>query len=79
MKKIQTLLKSPRFEQTLMDKQPNPLKAIDLIAKVPITMVSQRKVMCDQGHPRVFLNLDSTKPVSCGYCGLRYQQIQHHH
>ena len=35
------------------------------------------QVSCDGGggalgHPRVYINLDDGKPVSCIYCGLRY-------
>jgi NADH dehydrogenase (ubiquinone) Fe-S protein 6 len=69
----------PRFEQTLWEYQPNPLSAQELIAQVPVTMVQGRKISCDGGggalgHPKVYLNLDSGQPVTCGYCGRRFQQ-----
>jgi hypothetical protein len=32
-----------------MEAQPNPLSAMELIAKVPVIMVSGRKVFCDGG------------------------------
>lgn len=39
----------PRFEQTAMDLQPNPLSAMELIAKEPIRLVHGRKAVCDGG------------------------------
>ena len=39
----------PRFEQTAMDLQPNPLSAMELIAKEPIRVVHGRKAVCDGG------------------------------
>lgn len=41
---------SPRFEQTVMDLQPNPLSAMELIAKEPIRLVHGRKAVCDGGN-----------------------------
>ncbi|KAJ3059492.1 hypothetical protein HDU98_004508 [Podochytrium sp. JEL0797] len=74
----------PRFEQTNMEYQPNPLAAIDLIAAVPVTMVAGRRASCNGGggalgHPRVFFNLDDGKAVGCSYCGLKYQKDPHAH
>ena len=43
------LASSPRFEQTAMDLQPNPLSAMELIAKEPIRLVHGRKAVCDGG------------------------------
>lgn len=40
---------SPRFEQTAMDLQPNPLSAMELIANEPIRLVHGRKAVCDGG------------------------------
>jgi len=40
---------SARFEQTAMDLQPNPLSAMELIAKEPIRLVHGRKAVCDGG------------------------------
>ncbi|KAI8899881.1 zinc-finger domain-containing protein [Globomyces pollinis-pini] len=76
-------MSGPRFEQTNMDLQPNPLSAQELIAQVPVTMVEGRKISCDGGggalgHPKVYINLDNSGPMSCGYCGLRFQQKPHH-
>jgi NADH dehydrogenase (ubiquinone) Fe-S protein 6 len=39
----------PRFEQTAMDLQPNPLSAMELIANEPIRLVHGRKADCDGG------------------------------
>ncbi|KAJ7492626.1 zinc-finger domain-containing protein [Mycena latifolia] len=75
---------SPRFEQTAMELQPNPLSAMALINDVPPTMVDGRRVSCDGGggplgHPKIYINLDLPGPRSCGYCGLRFEQVHHHH
>lgn len=72
-------LRSVRFDVTGVTKEVNPQWAVDLIAEVPVKMVSTRVVACDgggtasTGHPRVFINLDHGKPVACIYCGLRFQ------
>ncbi|KIP11941.1 hypothetical protein PHLGIDRAFT_114001 [Phlebiopsis gigantea 11061_1 CR5-6] len=73
----------PRFEQTAMDLQPNPLSAMEMIANEPIRVVHGRKAVCDGGvgplgHPKIFINLDKPGPQPCGYCGLRYEQAPHH-
>ena len=39
----------PRFEQTDMSLQPNPLSAMELIAQEPIRVVKGRKTVCDGG------------------------------
>jgi NADH dehydrogenase (ubiquinone) Fe-S protein 6 len=39
----------PRFEQTVMEVQPNPLSAMELISKEPIRLVDGRKAVCDGG------------------------------
>lgn len=39
----------PRFEQTAMELQPNPLSAMELIANEPVRMVNARKAVCDGG------------------------------
>jgi NADH dehydrogenase (ubiquinone) Fe-S protein 6 len=39
----------PRFEQTTMELQPNPLSAMELIANEPIRLVESRKAVCDGG------------------------------
>lgn len=39
----------PRFEQTVMEVQPNPLSAMALIAEEPVRMVQGRKAVCDGG------------------------------
>ncbi|KAJ3241626.1 hypothetical protein HDU78_001755 [Chytriomyces hyalinus] len=80
----QAAMTGPRFEQTNMALQPNPIAAIDLIAAVPVKMVAGRKVSCDGGggalgHPKVYLNLDDGEAVGCGYCGLRFQKDPHAH
>ncbi|KAA1139104.1 hypothetical protein PGTUg99_035993 [Puccinia graminis f. sp. tritici] len=74
----------PRFEQTNLDAQPNPLPAIELIKKEPIRMVSSRVAACDGGggalgHPKIFINLDKPGPQPCGYCGLRFERSHDDH
>jgi len=39
----------PRFEQTAMDLQPNPLSAMELIANEPVRLVHGRRATCDGG------------------------------
>lgn len=39
----------PRFEQTAMGLQPNPLSAMQLVAEEPIRLVQGRKAVCDGG------------------------------
>ncbi|KAG6813796.1 hypothetical protein H0H92_007208 [Tricholoma furcatifolium] len=38
-----------RFEQTVMELQPNPLSAMELIANEPVRLVHGRKAVCDGG------------------------------
>merc|ERR1712130_1098520 len=49
----------------------------------PVIPVDARRHMCDgrhgdipkeQGHPRVWINLDDGQIHACMYCGLRYQK-----
>jgi NADH dehydrogenase (ubiquinone) Fe-S protein 6 len=40
----------PRFEQTNMELQPNPLSAMELIANEPIQLIPGRKAICDGGR-----------------------------
>ncbi|KIO30853.1 hypothetical protein M407DRAFT_242073 [Tulasnella calospora MUT 4182] len=61
----------PRFEQTDMSLQPQPLSAMEMIAKEPVRLVHGRKAVCDGGggplgHPKIFINLDQPGPRSCG-------------
>ncbi|EDR15589.1 uncharacterized protein LACBIDRAFT_300649 [Laccaria bicolor S238N-H82] len=74
----------PRFEQTAMELQPNPLSAMALIAEEPVRLVHGRKAVCDGGggplgHPKIYINLDQPGPRACGYCGIRFEQDPHHH
>jgi len=74
----------PRFEQTFLELQPNPLSAMALIENEPIRVVHGRKAVCDGGggplgHPKIFINLDKPGPRPCGYCGLRFEQAPHDH
>jgi NADH dehydrogenase (ubiquinone) Fe-S protein 6 len=39
----------PRFEQVIMDMQPNPQSAMAMIAEEPIRLVHGRKAVCDGG------------------------------
>ncbi|GJE86130.1 zinc-finger domain-containing protein [Phanerochaete sordida] len=73
----------PRFEQTIMELQPNPPSAMQMVAEEPIRVVHGRKAVCDGGvgplgHPKIFINLDKPGPQPCGYCGIRYEQAPHH-
>jgi len=73
----------PRFEQTDMELQPNPLSAMEMINNEPIRVVKGRKAVCDGGigplgHPKIFINLDKAGPHPCGYCGLRFEQDPSH-
>ncbi|EIE83810.1 hypothetical protein G6F46_004988 [Rhizopus delemar] len=77
-------LKGPRFEQTDINTQPNPMAAIELIAEEPIRFVNKRIANCDGGggplgHPKVYINLDKPGPQACGYCGIRFQKVDEHH
>ncbi|KAF2220550.1 hypothetical protein BDZ85DRAFT_28364 [Elsinoe ampelina] len=67
----------PRFEQTIMEDQPRPLAAIDLIHKQPVNWIKERKASCDGGggplgHPRIFINVDKPQICWCTYCGLPF-------
>ena len=42
----------PRFEQTAMDLQPNPLSAMELLANEPVRLVHGRKAVCDGGKSK---------------------------
>ncbi|QDS68731.1 hypothetical protein FKW77_004436 [Venturia effusa] len=72
----------PRFEQTIMEDQPRPLAAIDLIHKQPVRWRKERVVSCDGGggplgHPRIFINLDKPQICWCTYCGLPFANEHH--
>ncbi|KAG6381164.1 hypothetical protein JVT61DRAFT_5565 [Boletus reticuloceps] len=61
---------SPRFEQTFMELQPNPLSAMELIANEPVRVVHGRKAVCDGGggslgHPKIFINLVRMRFLVC--------------
>jgi len=74
--------RNARFNVTGFDKQVNSKWAIDLIAAQPVIKVKTRIVACDGraggslGHPKVYINLDGKGPVSCTYCGLRYEMVK---
>lgn len=40
----------PRFEQTVLELQPNPLSAMEMINNEPIRVVHGRKAVCDGGQ-----------------------------
>ncbi|KAJ5649218.1 Zinc finger CHCC-type [Penicillium longicatenatum] len=72
----------PRFEQTIMETQPRPLAAIELIHKQPVRWTKSKVVSCDGGggplgHPKVFINTDKPEIATCGYCGLPFAQEKH--
>ena len=59
-----------------------PKSAQEYIAAVPVTQVEGKQVRCDGGggalgHPAVFINLNRGVGT-CGYCGLRFQEKDHH-
>ncbi|KAI9368111.1 zinc-finger domain-containing protein [Aspergillus egyptiacus] len=75
-------MSGPRFEQTIMELQPTPLAAIELIHKQPVRWVNKKVVSCDGGggplgHPRIFINTDKPEIVPCGYCGLPFAHEHH--
>jgi NADH dehydrogenase (ubiquinone) Fe-S protein 6 len=47
----------PRFEQTFMELQPNPLSAMELISKEPVRIAHGRNAVCDGGETSVSLSL----------------------
>ncbi|KAF9654359.1 hypothetical protein BDM02DRAFT_3134067 [Thelephora ganbajun] len=52
----------PRFEQTTMHLQPQPLSAMEMIVNEPIRLSKTRIAACDGGggalgHPKIFINL----------------------
>ncbi|SMR56602.1 unnamed protein product [Zymoseptoria tritici ST99CH_1A5] len=72
----------PRFEQTIMEDQPRPLAAIELIHQQPVTWTEKRVVSCDGGggplgHPRIFINVDKPQICWCTYCGLPFAHKHH--
>jgi NADH dehydrogenase (ubiquinone) Fe-S protein 6 len=72
----------PRFEQTIMETQPRPYAAIELIHKQPVRWTKSKVVSCDGGggplgHPKVFINTDKPEIATCGYCGLPFAHEQH--
>ncbi|KAK5198477.1 hypothetical protein LTR47_000698 [Exophiala xenobiotica] len=72
----------PRFEQTIIEAQPAPLAAIELIHKQPVRWVNDKRVACDGGggplgHPRIYINVDKPLVCWCTYCGLPYAKTEH--
>ncbi|KAF2871154.1 hypothetical protein BDV95DRAFT_573394 [Massariosphaeria phaeospora] len=75
-------MRGPRFEQTIMEDQPRPLAAIELIHQQPVRWVKERMVSCDGGggplgHPRIFINVDKPQICQCTYCGLPFANEHH--
>ncbi|TGZ83679.1 hypothetical protein EX30DRAFT_338292 [Ascodesmis nigricans] len=71
----------PRFEQTIIQAQPAPWAAIELIHQQPVRWSKERVVACDggggpTGHPKVFINVDKPIVEPCGYCGLPYAHVK---
>nr|OQO28719.1 hypothetical protein B0A51_02962 [Rachicladosporium sp. CCFEE 5018] len=72
----------PRFEQTIMEDQPRPLSAMELIHQQPVRWTKNKVVSCDGGggplgHPRIFINTDKPQIASCTYCGVPYANNRH--
>ncbi|KAF1942297.1 NADH-ubiquinone oxidoreductase [Clathrospora elynae] len=77
-------MSGPRFEQSIMEDQPRPYAAIELIHKQPVRWTHDRTVSCDGGggplgHPRIFINLDKPQICWCTYCGLPFAHEKHRH
>jgi len=75
-------MSGPRFEQTVMEYQPQPLAAIDLIHKQPVRWTDSKIVSCDGGggplgHPKIFINVDKPQINWCTYCGLPFAHNHH--
>ncbi|KAI4106445.1 MAG: hypothetical protein L6R37_002136 [Teloschistes peruensis] len=75
-------MSGPRFEQTIMEYQPQPQAAIELMHKQPVRWTKQRVVSCDGGggplgHPRIFINVDKPQINWCTYCGLPFANEHH--
>lgn len=70
----------PRFEQAIMETQPRPAAAIELIHKQPVRWTKSRQVSCDGGggplgHPRIFINVDKPQICFCTYCGVPFVSL----
>ncbi|KAH7396451.1 NADH-ubiquinone oxidoreductase [Pyrenochaeta sp. MPI-SDFR-AT-0127] len=75
-------MSGPRFEQSIMEDQPRPYAAIDLIHQQPVRWTHERTVSCDGGggplgHPRIFINVDKPQICWCTYCGLPFAHEHH--
>ncbi|KAI4138157.1 MAG: hypothetical protein LQ340_008069 [Diploschistes diacapsis] len=75
-------MSGPRFEQTIMELQPRPYAAIELIHKQAVRWTHDRVVSCDGGggplgHPRIFINVDKPQICWCTYCGLPFAHEHH--
>ncbi|KAH7348687.1 hypothetical protein BKA65DRAFT_501153 [Rhexocercosporidium sp. MPI-PUGE-AT-0058] len=75
-------MSGPRFEQTIMELQPAPYAAIDLIHQQPVRWTHDRVAVCDGGggplgHPRIFINTDKPQICPCEYCGLPFANEHH--
>ncbi|KAH6668839.1 hypothetical protein B0J14DRAFT_599415 [Halenospora varia] len=75
-------MSGPRFEQTIMEDQPRPMAAINLIHQQPVRWTHSRIVECDGGggplgHPKIFINTDKPQICMCTYCGLPFANEHH--
>ncbi|OAL43375.1 NADH-ubiquinone oxidoreductase [Pyrenochaeta sp. DS3sAY3a] len=75
-------MRGPRFEQTIIEDQPRPYAAIELIHQQPVKWTHDRIVSCDGGggplgHPRVFINTDKPQICWCEYCGNPFANEHH--
>lgn len=74
---------SPAFEHVILEAQPFPKPAIDLVHQEPVFKTDKRVIYCDGGHdalghPKVYINLDRPENSVCGYCGKEFIQIPEH-
>lgn len=76
----------PRFEQTTMELQPNPLSAMELIANEPIQLIHGRKAICDGGKSTnantarkvlIIEKLSFSLPLSIFFSFLFLQALDH--
>jgi NADH dehydrogenase (ubiquinone) Fe-S protein 6 len=58
----------PRFEQTNMNLQPNPLSAMEMVAREPIRLVKGRTAVCDGG---AYISYHKQGAFSIGFLTVR--------
>lgn len=64
----------------LTNSQPQPLSAMEMVHKQPVTWTHSSMVACEgtgaaKGHPKIFINTDKPEIAICGYCGQPYVRL----